>query len=211
VDASGDFAGFDAWLGEGKAPSPLDAARPRAAVVLGTHNLDAAMLTPQVDRRLREAVGLYKTTRAERVPTLLLPRVSVVPRRYRKGVRWHSTSDGVPRHSALTQEVQAAILLACCGVTRAVGLVEVSLLLMLSLLLWTAGEAHARGQFWNRVLDAIDGQIEGEELGDAVARRLSPAQASGMNVCVPSYVGDAYRRKIGDALNKAAADASQAN
>jgi len=77
ADAPHAFALFDGWLGEGRAPPPLDVARARAVEVLGAPHRDAALLTPRVDRQLREAVALYKSAGAERVPTLLLPRASV--------------------------------------------------------------------------------------------------------------------------------------
>jgi hypothetical protein len=75
-------------------------------------------------------------------------------------------------------------------------------LLTMSLLLGIAADQAAAKKFWNQVLDAVDGQIEAEELGKSVEKRLTPAQASGLNVCVPSYVSDESRKKIAGALNR---------
>jgi hypothetical protein len=73
-------------------------------------------------------------------------------------------------------------------------------LLLISLAMSYLSDVATARQFWNRVLDAVDGQIEAEELGKAVQERLTPAQASGLNVCVPSYASAESRKKIAAAL-----------
>lgn len=123
-----------------------------------------------------------------------------VPRRYRKGVRWHSRCSGIPRADLLIPMMQWIFLGAAVLITYLVNMQALAASLLMSAAMSYVSDVIAKRQFWNRVLDAVDGQIEADELGKAVEDRLAPEQASGLNVCVPSYASAEARKKIAAAL-----------
>lgn len=123
-----------------------------------------------------------------------------VPNRYRNGIRWHSRCSGIPRVDAFSIRVQSAILLGGTIGTAVVGMYGFAALLLMSLWLTFLADMAAAKMFWTQVLDAVDGQIEAEMLGTAVEQRLTPAEASGLKVCVPAYASAEFRTKIAEAM-----------
>lgn len=127
---------------------------------------------------------------------------TTVPNRYRNGIRWHSRSEGIPRLPEFSKVVQGIILAVATTLAFLIHLHGFGLLLLFSLMMSIMADLAAAKQFWNRMLDTVDGQIEAEELGKAIEQRLTPQQASGLNVCVPAYVSQESRRKMAAALNR---------
>lgn len=112
-------------------------------------------------------------------------------RRYEAKRRWHSYCAGVPRSPRLNEYAQAgcsvafALLLAWLGQHAFAGLVLVS-----------AAFSHmidqaARRELWNRVLDTIDAQIEGETIQSAVSG-LSKPDSEGYHAAIPAYAATSF-------------------
>jgi hypothetical protein len=117
-------------------------------------------------------------------------------KRGRDTILWHSRSNGVPRVPQITFPMELAIVWGLTVLAYWFGLFGFGFLLMLSgLFAWQSDVCHKK-EFYNRVLDQIDGQIESEWLGEAVEKRLSPAQAHGVDTWMPAHISDDYRRKV---------------
>jgi len=119
-----------------------------------------------------------------------------IPRRYRNGIMWHSRSDGVPRLPAITESLEVVILIALTVLAYWFKLEGFAVLLTFSVLTTIMSNAKKKAELYNRVLDAIDGQIESEWLGKAIEERLTPKNAHGLDATLPVYVSDAYRQKV---------------
>lgn len=124
-----------------------------------------------------------------------------VRKRYATGERWHSYNSGVPHMAALVDPVQyliSGILAAGCFYW---GLPGYGALLSASIVLGVIADQAARKRFWNSVLDAVDAQIESENLGKAVAERLSPGRVEGLEAPVPGYVSEEWRKRNAGSLS----------
>ena len=116
---------------------------------------------------------------------LLIPLIGhfvTVHDRYQRRERWHSMCMGVPLASWLTNGVQYGILGVSGVILLLIGFYAFGLLMLLSMCRSATGDATAAAAFYNRVLDAIDGQIEAENLSKAVEDRTSGAATEGLNV-----------------------------
>lgn len=118
-----------------------------------------------------------------------------VRKRYATGERWHSLNSGVPRVAGLRDPAQYALTSAASAACFYFGLHGYGGLLCLSLVLGILSDQAARRRFWNSVLDTIDAQIEAENLGKAVAERLSPAKVEGLEAPVPGFVSEEWRKR----------------
>jgi hypothetical protein len=121
--------------------------------------------------------------------------------RYRLGTRWHSMCMGVPRLPGLTDYAQYA---ATAGIAVAAWYANLPMFAgLLAASLWAGWmqDEFAAKAFWNRVLDAVDAQIDAENLGKAVEARLKPAQAEGAFAYVPAYVSPEGRGRVAAALH----------
>lgn len=120
--------------------------------------------------------------------------------RYANGIRWHSRCSGVPR---LPNAREWAVYVAAGGIAF-LGFYNhlplLAVLLVGSIAFAILEDGHAAAEFWGRVLDAVDGQIESENLGKAVKDRLTPDRAEGVHAPVPGYVKDAYRLRVAEAI-----------
>ncbi|MBL0869733.1 MAG: hypothetical protein IBJ18_04060 [Phycisphaerales bacterium] len=124
-----------------------------------------------------------------------------VRRRYANGVRWHSRCAGVPRLSGTGEWAMIVALGGLAYLGFYFHLPFFAALLTASLVLALAEDGHAAMEFWNRVLDAVDGEIEAENLGKAVKDCLSPDRVEGVHAPTPAYVKDEYRRRIADIIH----------
>jgi hypothetical protein len=119
-----------------------------------------------------------------------------LPKRGRDSILWHSRSNGVPRVPGITLPIELAIVWALSFLAFFAGLFGFGVLLFVSALFTLQSDLYLKTEFYNRVLDAIDSQIESEELGEAIERKLSPAQARGVQAWMPAHISDDYRKKV---------------
>jgi len=117
-------------------------------------------------------------------------------KRRTNGVLWHSRSDGTPRWSLSNIYVELAILIVLAVLLFWGKLYGFGVLVALSFAVTALADHHAKKQLYNRVLDAIDGQIESEWMGKAIEQRLSANDAQGLNASLPAHVSDEYRKKV---------------
>ena len=129
--------------------------------------------------------------------------------RRKAGGQWHSRSTGVPRIPGQNLIYELVFLGLLAGLAFVGHLWGIGDLLALSLILTAASERHARMQLYNRILDAVDGQIESEWLGKAIEERLSPARAHGLTASLPAHVSDEYRRKVATLFKGSVKQAAQ--
>ncbi len=105
--------------------------------------------------------------------------------RNRKGERWHSRCVGVSRISGMGNVMQYLVVIGLAICADLTGDVVLSGLIVTSLSAAIVIDRGIAKDLYNRALDAIDGQIESEELGKAIEQRLSPKQASGLHARLP--------------------------
>ena len=72
------FAEYHDWLMEPRDPPPLDAARRRAAQLLGRKPLEAALADSRIDRRIADDAEIYHAVGLGAIPKLLLSRFVLV-------------------------------------------------------------------------------------------------------------------------------------
>lgn len=82
------------------------------------------------------------------------------------------------------------------------GVPLLGLLMIYSAIHSAMNDAHAMSQFYNRILDAIDGQIEADNLTKAIEYRLEPTQIEGMLATLPANMSKDFRSKIVRAINE---------
>jgi hypothetical protein len=126
--------------------------------------------------------------------------------RRKAGGQWHSRSNGLPRFPQQNLFYELALIGLLAGVAFVEHVWGIGILLSASFLLTAAAERHARQELYNRVLDAVDGQIESEWLGKAIEQRLSPAQTQGLSASLPAHVSDTYRKKVAELLKRPETD-----
>ena len=102
----------------------------------------------------------------------------------------------------ITLAMELAIVWALSFLAFLMGLLGFGVLLFLSALATLRSDLYLKTQFYNRVLDMIDDQIESEWLGEAVEKKLSPAQARGVQAWMPAHISDDYRRKVAKLFKK---------
>jgi hypothetical protein len=120
--------------------------------------------------------------------------------RYQEGVRWHSYNYGIPRYPALHPALERIIPLGVTLLLILCGAYGLAVLLVLSTYLSYMGRVIAANRFFARVLDAIDQQIEADNLSKAVLERLQPEQAEGLMTPMPAYVSTMHREKFVQAV-----------
>lgn len=127
---------------------------------------------------------------------------SRIKQRYQQGQPWHSRCSGEP----IVEQLRPwARYLATAGI--GLGLYKLKLepiagLVWISLIATMLGDEWERWLFYNAVLDAVDGQLESEYLARAVDERLTPTKARGVTAPLPSYVADAFRSKVAEAIRR---------
>lgn len=123
-----------------------------------------------------------------------------IRRRYHKGERWHSRCSGDAIASWMQPWMRYVITGGIGLVLYKLKLEPLAALAWISLFFTIMSDELERMAFYNAVLDAIDGQLESEYLAKAVEDRLSPSKAAGVMTPLPSYVADAYRPKVAEAI-----------
>ena len=148
--------------------------------------------------RVRGRLGTGSDPVLKRFPTAMgVMHCQITLRQRRnKAVLWHSRSDGTPRLPVLKLYVQLAILLVLAIVLFSTKLYGFGVLIALSLVLTFLVDYSAKKELYNRVLDAIDGQIASEWMGKAIEQRLSANDAHGLNASLLAHVSDEYRKKV---------------
>lgn len=125
-----------------------------------------------------------------------------LPRRGRGGIMWHSRSDGIPWFPRITEVLEVVIIGALMVLAYWFKLEGFAVLLTFSFLTTIGTNAKKKAESYNRVLDAIDGQIESEWLGKAIEEKLTPSNAHGLNAPLPAYISNDYRKKIGQMFKR---------
>jgi hypothetical protein len=113
--------------------------------------------------------------------------------RYRAGLRWHSYCYGIPRFAGLPVILERILPLAAAAALIYYGAYSPAVLLVISTYISYMTRVREAAQFQGRVLDAVDMQIEAENLSNAVLQRLTPEQAEGVVAPLPAYVSDKCR------------------
>lgn len=122
--------------------------------------------------------------------------------RHRMGVRWHSWNSGVPRVSSMTGGVEMVLGIGLGIVMCFLGVPLLGLLMIFSAIHSAMNDAHAMSQFYNRILDTIDGQIEADNLTKAIEYRLEPTQIEGLLATLPTSMSKDFRSKIVRAIDE---------
>jgi hypothetical protein len=137
-----------------------------------------------------------------------------VRQRYVQGVVLHTYSYGTDiKHAARFAPTTVPLLCVIVGVAAAAfptlcnnhdyGLVGIGGLLALSGLISGQMRMYEAARFRKMVLDTMDAHIAQKHLANAVAQRLKPAQAEGLNAPMPAYVSDKYRERFAQAISPA--------
>lgn len=120
--------------------------------------------------------------------------------RYKTDGRWHSWSLGVNRIPGVGIKLQVLATLLVAAGAFWLRLDYFAIVLAASGVFSGVIDANTKREFYNRVLDTVDAQIESEMVGKAVKERLSPAQAEGLQAHLPAYVSTQARVRIAEAL-----------
>ena len=123
-----------------------------------------------------------------------------ITKRYQRGTLWHSRCSGEPLHPGLRDWAR---YLATGGLAVAANwqkLEPMMMLIVASLIATILADEYERWLFYNAVLDAVDGQIEAENLSKAVEKRLTPIEAGGLVTPMPAYVSDLGRKRMAEAI-----------
>ena len=121
-----------------------------------------------------------------------------VRERYNKETRWHSGNCGLQR-IPMPYALEKGLPIAAGLITIILGAWGPGILLIASGLTSLALRAHETQQFYGRMLDIIDGQIEQEHMAKAIQERLSPDKVDGLQAPLPAYVSSKYRELIAQA------------
>lgn len=132
-----------------------------------------------------------------------------IRRRYRTGERWHSRSSGLSRWNQayghwLELGTTAGAFLLCLML----GLSGSAFLLFWSGILSFLAWVHEQKAFHNRVLDAIDGQIESENLSAAIEQKPIHPHNEGLKAPLPAYVSPKFRERAAEVFTSAGAPQS---
>lgn len=139
-----------------------------------------------------QAVGAETlTTFAHAFIVVSLLKMVWIQIRIRRGVRWHSKSPGVPlpplariatSHSMLHQIIEPAIAIVAGVVVIVSGGGVLGLYLFFAAIAMVGKNLIERARFREKLLDAIDSQIESETFAEAMKDRPSPRKARGFVV-----------------------------
>jgi UPF0716 family protein affecting phage T7 exclusion len=113
--------------------------------------------------------------------------------RHKDRKRWHSMSMGEPLAAWLTNGMQYAIAGTLGLFMMLLGFYFVGLLLIGSAIRSAWEDMGAATEFYYRILDAIDGEIEAENLSKAVEMRVSGSATKGLAVRLPTGVLETFR------------------
>lgn len=119
--------------------------------------------------------------------------------RYEQQRLWHSYSTGIgviELDNEIPPQLQPLIPVVA-GVVLLVGhFYGLGVLAIFSGYISLQSRAIEAALFYTKVLDAIDGQIEQEQLSKAVLQRRNPQETDGFIAPIPTYVSTAHREKF---------------
>lgn len=129
--------------------------------------------------------------------------------RDRSGRRWHSRYPGTsylafiaPGNVFFVQRYLEPILAIILGFALAVINRPLGVWFVFSGFCIAATEQIAAQRFRNRLLDAIDAQIEAEQLGEAIAGNKNPYETEGFVFPIPNYYTDEQRTALYKGMTK---------
>lgn len=121
--------------------------------------------------------------------------------RYQDGTRWHSRSRGIGRFAGLSPLAELLATVAVTLVLFYFGCVFFGWLAAFSGVLNWLEYSNAKRELHNRILNAVDAQIEGETFTKAIDHHLSPKDSLGVLPWIPkSFRGRSmqhYARAVG--------------
>lgn len=125
-----------------------------------------------------------------------------IPRSRNAATYWHSRSDGVGNFRWQTPLLEVLILIGLAVLAESLNLHGFCALLVCSAWATFAVDVRQRQAHLDAVLNEIDSRIEDTVLVQAIAERLGPAEASGLNASLPANVSDEFRKKVAALLQQ---------
>jgi hypothetical protein len=122
-----------------------------------------------------------------------------VRRRYKVGRRWHSYCPGVPRAAWYGPFMEGLLAVLAAAAFAWFGQYGFAGLAAVSAVLARASDHAAQREFYRRMLDAIDAQIEGQNLQKAIRAYAGPAQTEGFAVAFPARARGVFGQLLAEA------------